>query len=125
MRTLPFVIAIIFMISSCKKTDPQKDEIKYEIISTVSAPMAIEYVNQFGTWNSEDFVGNSWSKTIDASQYDTFQFTCTQNLQGVLGTQNIIVRIYYRGEMVAEQINDVTNTIDIYSDLYGYVYFTI
>lgn len=119
MKTLPFMIALIFMISSCKKTDPQKDEIKYEIISTVSAPMDITYQNQFGNLNTENYTGNTWTKTIDASQWHVFQLSCTQNLTGILGTQTMKIRIYYRGELVDEQINDVTNTIDFAYDLYA------
>lgn len=119
MKTLPFIIALIFMISSCKKVEVQKDEIKYEIISTLSAPMEIDYGNQFGNINQENYTGSTWTKTIDASQASNFQVSVTQFVSQNIGTHTITVRIYYKGELVDEVINDVTNTVDYGYDLYG------
>jgi len=119
MKTLPFVIALIFMISSCKKAEVQKDEIKYEIVSSQYAPMTISYTNQFGNDNSEDFTGSSWTKTVDASQADQFYVFCTQDVSQIIGTHTITVRIYYKGELVDEVTNDVTNTADFGTSISG------
>jgi hypothetical protein len=119
MKTLPFIIALIFMISSCKKTEVQKEEIKYEIISSTYGPMTINYNNEFGNTNTEDYTGSSWTKTIDASKANQFYVDCSQDVHLPVGTHTITVRVYYNGEVVDEVTNDETTTADLGAVLFG------
>lgn len=120
MKTISLITSILclLIISSCKKKEVEKDEIKYELISTASAPMNIDYGNEFGNINTEDFNGSTWSKTIDASKTDGFQISVNQSVSQNVGSHTIKARIYYKGELVNEEINEVTNTINFGDDLY-------
>jgi hypothetical protein len=102
----------VILFSSCKKEDVKPNTIKYEVTSTYSGEMEIQYRNEFGNSNSELVSGGSWTKSFEVGTEKYYLVSPYQDLGlNNLVNHNITAKIYYNGVLVNENSQQGTTGI--------------
>ncbi len=89
---------------SCKKEDVKPNIIRYEVETTSSSEMEIQYTNEFGNTNTELFTGNNWTKSIEIGTEKYYKVSTNQSNLPALINNTLKVRVYYNDVLVDEEI---------------------
>lgn len=104
----------VILFTSCKKEEVKPNIIKYEVTSTYSGEMQIQYRNEFGNSNTELVSGGSWTKSFEVGTEIYYLVSPFQDL----GLNNFVnhsinAKIYYNGVLVNENSQQGTTGLSV------------